>query len=728
MPALIYQLVWQRILALHSGVGIYSVAMIVAAYMAGLGIGSYAGGRLSRRLSEGAALFAFAGLELAIGLFAALSCPLYYDLLYLKGAWLYDATWRAGVCHFLALLPPTCLMGMSLPLLVRAMVRSVPTASRTIGYLYGVNVLGAAIGAFIAPWFLIRYLGLAGAILVGVGGNVAVGIGALVLGLCSAGPVENHDQEDPPQPIEPSHVAAVRWPFGFWVVLYTLSGFYAIALEIVWFRLVDVAIKSTAFTFGTVLAVYLLGLAIGSLAGAHWGARIKRPLNVFLVCQCLLLLYAGFAVVLLADLPTATWGYGWFFTYWGRTEVFSAGRGWPRAEALLYGTVPMFLYGVPTVLMGLSFAALQRAVHDERRTSGYKVGVLQSANIAGCVAGSLLVGLLLLSIWGTAGTLRGLVICGSLFAVLGCYCCGLRSAFVPLGLAFVLLASVLPDQEALWLRLHGREHGPALFEEDATSVVGITPHPAKRNNWLVSLNGKSQSWLPFGGVHTLLGALPATLHPAPKRIAIIGLGSGDTAWAAACRPETEHVTVFEICTPEIRSLRRLDASMPVPHLGGFLLDPRIEFKVADGRNALASGRETYDLIEADPPHPDFAYSGNVYSMEYFRLCAAKLNRGGLICHWAPTNRIRASLQQALPHVLEVGTWGMLIGSNQPIQVDAVAWQARLRSSAVADYLSPEIVENCAKSLGTIKLLASQEHLPNQINQDLFPRDEYRSPW
>src|SRR5262249_46304090 len=153
--------------ALHSGVGIYSVAVIVAAFMAGLGIGSHVGGALSMRLAPADALKAFAFLELGVGLFGAASGPLYYDILYGRAAGLYHPLWRAALLHLATLLPPTTLMGMSLPFLVRAMVRRTETAGRTIGWLYGVNVVGAALGSLAAPWLLIRHFGIGGAIGVG---------------------------------------------------------------------------------------------------------------------------------------------------------------------------------------------------------------------------------------------------------------------------------------------------------------------------------------------------------------------------------------------------------------------------------------------------------------------------------------------------------------------------------------------------------------------------------
>ena len=164
--ALVYQVAWQRILALHTGVGIASIAMIVAAFMAGIGAGTHLGGVLSTRLAPRGALGAFALLEIGIAVFGALSCGLYYDLLYRHGSWLYSSPALGGVLHFVGLLPPTLLMGMSLPFLVRALVDDVRLAGRTVGFLYGVNTLGASAGALLAPWVLMRFFGVRGAVMI----------------------------------------------------------------------------------------------------------------------------------------------------------------------------------------------------------------------------------------------------------------------------------------------------------------------------------------------------------------------------------------------------------------------------------------------------------------------------------------------------------------------------------------------------------------------------------
>src|SRR5262249_37859531 len=153
----------------------------------------------------------------------------------------------------------------------------------------------------------------------------------------------------------PSH------PFGLWLALYALSGFVALSLEVLWFRLLDVAVKSTAFTFGTVLAVYLLGSAAGCLVAVRRVERLRRPLATFLACQCAIVLPAGLAVTALVRLPPATPIYAWFVEYWGTYRFFRFGHVFALEPTLrLYVLLPLFLFGVPTLLMGFAFPVLQR--------------------------------------------------------------------------------------------------------------------------------------------------------------------------------------------------------------------------------------------------------------------------------------------------------------------------------------------------------------------------------
>ena len=340
------------------------------------------------------------------------------------------------------------------------------------------------------------------------------------------------------------------------------------------------------------------------------------------------------------------------------------------------------------------------------------------------MVGSLAVGLAGLTWLGTSGSLRLLLVAGVGFAAVGLREYGARSPFAPLAVLLLLVAAALPGRDRLWLRLHGASSSLAMAAEDATSVGAILPWA---DGWHVVVNGKHHSRLPFGGVHTRLGAIPALVHPSPADVAIIGLGSGDTAWAALCRSETRSLTVFEIAGPQRALLTRLARRDSLPELGSLLRDPRLVVRLDDGRHALARGRERYDLIEADALWPYAAYSGNLYSVEFFRECAGRLKPGGLMCTWAPTPRVVASFRAAFPHVAGPGTRAFLLGSNEPIAIEPDAWRARLASAGVASRLGAERAEDILRALERIRLLEGGPDEGIALNHDLYPRDEFLAP-
>jgi spermidine synthase len=720
--ALVYQVVWQRILTLHTGIGVVSVSLIVAAFMAGLGLGSHVGGVLSARVSPGRALRLFALIELAVGLFAAVSCHLYYDGLGALAAVLYRTTAGTAVAHFAAFLLPTALMGMSLPFLVRATVRETASAPRVIGLLYGVNVLGAAAGALVAPWFLMRFLGMEGAALVGTAANLTAGLAALAVG--TARPAAAG--ADAPAP-GPAPRPSGEGRFGLWLGLYALSGFLALSLEVLWFRLIDVGVKSTAYTFGTVLCIYLLGLGAGSLVGGRRASRLERPLAAFLDYQVALLACAGLAVALLAALPAGAPVYRWFFDYWRQDAFFQIGADWNAgALARLYALLPLLLYGAPTVLMGLSFGALQRAVQDDPATSGRKVGYLQAANIAGCAAGSILTGLVLLDRVGTAGALRLLLGTGLVvFLVVRAGTVGLsRGLLARVALAALVLAA-LPSNEDLWKRLHGVtvSSPPSFIGEDSSAVSVIVPGTDGR--WRICVNGLPHSWLPYEGIHTLLGAVPAIVHPSPADVAVIGLGSGETAWAVACRPETRRVDVFEIAAAQAGLLRKAVMVAPFHDLRVLLNDPRVRMEAADGRQALLRTEARYDLIQIDAVHRTSAGSGNLYSLEFFRLCAGRLKPGGIVCSQKPGRRVGLTFAEAFPHALDFGNF--MVGSNDPLPIDIAAWEARLKRAESVSFFTAAVAEGIRARLNEARPAWRNPAARIGLNSDLFPRDEFQTP-
>ena len=752
--ALVYQVIWQRILGIFSGQHIYSITLIVTAFMAGLGFGSLLAGRLADRLSRRWAVVGFAVCELAIGLFALASPWLYYDVAYLGLGHLVRYPLVVPLLHFSLLLLPTSLMGASLPLLSRALVVAPgAAAARTIGTLYGLNTLGAALGAFATVWYMIGALGFVTSLRMTAALNLGAALGAWwMLRFVEDG--EDGGQRSSTgdgRPVAPSPVterSGSTFSLPHWAAIYAFSGFVALSLEILWFRILDVAIKSSPYTFGHLLGTFLLFLALGSLVGSRVSSRTPRPDLIFLWGQWGITVTAAAALLVLCYYPTGFWPLAGLFEFWNTDrgivmiEIADAlaGRGpsWILARVVqIYGALPLFLLGVPTFLMGLTYAFIQRTVQTDLRSVGWRVGLIQTANIVGSMTGSLLTGAVLLDVLGTADSLRLLILGGGLFGMLAASRgrAAIRTRVLAVAVVSLLLAAALPGGIGFWARLHGSLPEDVLVAEDASSIVALQRLPSGQA--VLRVNGTGHSMLPYGGAHTQLGGIPVLLHPEPKNVLLIGLGAGNTAWAAASVPSVQRIDLYEIARPELEVIAASLAQWyPNPALQQLLSDPRLHLTFSDGRLALRLEDRRYDVIEADALEPYMAYSGNLYSKEFFELALSRLEPGGLFCTYAPTDRTRRTMIQAFPHVLLFsgpGNLNFALGSDQPIDFDPGAVLARLTDPAVRDYflrsnMSSALVDIGGYLRGARVVIARAEDRElfegQDFNSDLFPRDEF----
>ena len=264
---------------------------------------------------------------------------------------------------------------------------------------------------------------------------------------------------------------------------------------------------------------------------------------------------------------------------------------------------------------------------------------------------------------------------------------GYKQAAVLVGACVLtgLCVMAMPDADALWARLHGTTPRQVLFDEDGAGLSLFKIDPASSTGAAeVYVNGLGQSWLPYGNIHTALGALPVFLHEAPLDVALIGLGSGDTAFAAAGRAEIQRLISIEILGAQRRTLERFVQLWRYPGLTAVLTDPRIEHRVDDGRAFINRSNRRFDIIEADALRPSSAFAGNLYSREYFELMRRHLKPGGFGVTWAPTGRIRSTFLSVFPHVLAF-PGDILIGSDVAIRFDRSAVMAR--AAAARNYYS-----------------------------------------
>lgn len=546
--------------------------------------------------------------------------------------------------------------------------------------------------------------------------------------------------------------------FVVWAAVYALSGFLALSLEIVWFRLLGVVVKSTAFTFGTLLTIYLAGLGAGSLAGTRYAGRISQPAAAFLAIQAAIGVTAG---LLLAGFVAVVADAGWFAQYFAGYEpldvmqnvrrlrlrnlingvAFTApGQSLPWEAVLLYVATPASLILLPTFLMGFAFPLLQRVVQTDFDRLGRRVGVLMLANIAGAVAGALVTGLLALNMLGTAGTMTSLMAVSAAFAIIALWTLARftlattptrirrwRAAAGAVLAATVVTALVVPRADVLWARLHGAAVSRMVFGEDAT---GVSVLRVESDHVMVFVNGLGQSALPYGDIHTALGMLPAFIHPAPRKVAIIGLGSGDTLYAAAGRQDIEAITSIEIIRPQLDTLHRLALQHPYAGLRALLADSRIRHVAGDGRMALMRSLERFDIIEADALRPTSAYSGNLFSDGYFAMIRDRLSPNGIAVTWSPTVRVHNAFISVFPYVTALP--GMLVGSTAPMALDRRAVVERLADSRVRAHYAragidvDRIIESYLVELGRFTPAFDRSALVDR-NTDLFPRDELDRP-
>jgi spermidine synthase len=355
------------------------------------------------------------------------------------------------------------------------------------------------------------------------------------------------------------------------------------------------------------------------------------------------------------------------------------------------------------------------------------VGWLQAANIAGSTLGSIVTGVVLLDVLGTAGTLRVLVALAAVFIALAVARSAGRLRVAAAVAAVIVIGAAMkmaPGAGKLWARLHGARIEDIVFAEDGSGLSLIKDDGAAS---VVYANGVGQSDLPYGGFHTVLGALPVLIHPRPEAVALIGLGSGETLFGAAGRAETSQLHSVEIVEPQLATLVDLRGRRDYAGLNVLLGDGRIVHAFTDGRAFILKGGRKYDVIEADALRPTSAYSGNLYSREYFDLLRRHLKPGGLAVTWEPTARTRSTVLSVFPHVLAFRA--LLIASESPIAWDPAVVRARMREAFTTSFYRRghvDIEALLADVLSQTPVVygPDADRSTDDVNLDIFPRDEY----
>ncbi len=655
LSSLIYQVVWQRLLTLHYGVGSISITLIVSVYMLGLGLGALAGGRLSERLRSG--LLAYCCIELLIGAFGVASLPF---LEFVGRATAGSDYFFSFLAMFCFLLLPTLLMGATLPVLVKAFNRIARDFLLSVSLLYFVNTLGAAIGALVAAYGLISFWGgLDVALYWAVALNLL--LAAAVFGLVRGGDAA---RAEPPVPQVEAHPEPASEPgIGLWVYpLVLVSGFLAIGYELVWFRLIGVLIKASPYAFATTLSVYLLGIALGSYAVQRflrWRPKTSR-VRLFFVLQFL----TGIAVLAtvvtfshasdirpLAELARTAF----------RGELHPS--SWQIGDLLGVFLWPVFFELVPTLLIGAGFPLLASAALRRPDREGVTVGRVYFVNTVGNLLGGVLCGLVLLELLGTERTLLCFASTNLLLFLLAPRN-GHRLLVPARRLALVascLLLGVMaaPGSGDLYRVMHQRP-GPGFdlfLEEGADGVVATFERGPRVVNYINGLIHGGRPEVSF--MVEAMQALAAAQRV--DDVLIIGFGTGTIAEVVLSSPDVKRVTLVELSRTLLKNLGKMQVFRNI------LADPRLEVICDDGRRFLLRDDEEYDLILMDPLRTTTAYSNNLYSLEFFELASRHLGSCGIFLLWTDdplvVPRTAATLFPHLSLYPLTGSASFLLGSE-----------------------------------------------------------------
>jgi len=685
---LTYQVLWLRLLALVFGVTVHAASTVLASFMAGLALGAVLAERVARRgdplrtfalLEAGIAVSALATpalLALAAGLYRPMSVALPESLTLLTVA--------RFLCSSAVLLVPTVLMGATLPVLSQAPI--VRAASNTrLGALYAVNTSGALAGALLTGYVLIGGIGMQRTFYLAATANLLVAAGAwwlsraqavaLVSATTGSDPGGETVGSDPTRILPTGSDPVV--PATTVLAVMAVSGFAALALEIVWFRVLVQFLPATTYAFTTMLATVLGGIAAGSALAARHLTRPRAWGNTLAWVQ------GATSVVVLLSLALlgATYAAGW------RTSGLTQG-----AAAAILPAALLMGYAFPIAIALWTRSGLAAEAPDR------PVGRLYSANVLGGIAGAVIGGFVLLP---RLGSRRALVALAALYLLTSLAMFLPRRRFVP-ALALVALfagaARLVPDPFDVTLaRRHGQNERIFWREEGVQTSVSI--HTGAFRGWLMYLDGLHQAsdGPEMVRLHRLIGHLPMVLHPNPKRALVVGLGGGATPGAVSQHDTDVHVV-------ELSDSVRKGAEF-FRHVNYDLLNqPNVRLRVDDGRNFLSLTRDRFDVATADLIQPIHAGAGNLYSREYFTLVRDALADGGLALQWIghrpdiQYKLIMRTFLEVFPHTTLWLDGQLMVGSIEPLTISpalVIDKQARPETRLALDDIGLDSFETLA---------------------------------
>jgi spermidine synthase len=702
VSALIYQVLWLRLLGLVFGVTVYAASTVWASFMAGLAIGSLAAGRIADRVRNPLKWFGAAEMLISV---TALATPLAFEWMPTVYVRVYALapnslallTLARFAMTFAVLIVPTALMGATLPLVIKSSAFRTQELGERIGLLYSANTAGAIVGTLAAGLYLIPGPGIHRTFLLAAGLNLLVGGLAIVLGSSqprladsTATAVESAKTDhalDPPSLAvndnEPAHDASKRRREGSLVlIVFALSGLTSLALEVVWFRVLTLFLRPTVYGFAVMLATILAGIAFGSYVVRSVLDRRARWIAMLAGLE----LAIGIAVVL-SFRPLAQ-----------MSPLTAAMRPWLATivpDYLVFPIAGSLLAIFPTaVLLGIAFPIGLRVWTTgggERRRgiAAQRIGVFYSVNVAGSILGSLVAGFFLLPRLGSRSSLILLAAISFGSGLLLLAVCelhrslrGIVAVAASIVFAFAVVRSPEPFDE--FVRQRYPRQRIVWREEGVGSTVVV--HQAA-GEIVMTVNGVHQAstGAAMAYVHHRIGHLPMAVHPEARDALVIGLGGGATAGAVSLHHGVQ-VDVVELSAAVVHGAQFFDTINY-----GVLSRPNVRMRIDDGRNYMMVSPRKYDVVAADVIHPIYAGAGNLYSAEYFELIRRVLKPGGLVLQWvagtdAEYKLIARTFLSVFPQTTVWADGTLLLGAVEPLRLSRDEFERKLRTPGSAQGL------------------------------------------
>lgn len=605
---LLYQVLWQRQVALIVGNTAHAAAATLAGFFLGLALGSWLWGE--RAASADRPLRTYAALELAVAATAVLGLALpslYRTVLpYLGAAPLAAAAATVALVAAL-LLPPTICMGGTFPMMGQDVIRGSGALGRTGPLLYAANALGGAGGAIAAAFWLPAALGSAGATLAAAALSALVGILALAL--------DQRAVRTPASPAAAAPARTARLSPRAALALAALAGASGLGLEVLWTRMLALVLHNSAQSFAVVLTVVLGCLALGAALAARLTRSARPPLPTLVV----LLLGAGAAAALSPRVFRAV------------TDGFAAvapNAGWPAYLAATAATTTVAI-AVPGALAGAVFPFLLHALRPDDPVPGRALGRLNAANTLGAIAGALLTGFVLLDalgLWPAIETLALLYLAAAAWLAPRVRDAPALLRAAPLA-ALLLVATILDPSRIPSVRLAPGEALLGVWE----SAAGVTAVVERDGVRRLTLDGH----YPLGGTGAMQyeqtqADLPLLLHAHPRAVLCLGLGTGITAGATLRHPIAS-LTVIELVPDVIEAARAHFA----PFTNRLFTDPRVQVLAGDARSALLGRDDRFDVVIGDLFVPWQPGAASLYTREHFTTVRERLAPDGLFAQWLP---------------------------------------------------------------------------------------------